>query len=539
MQLKRRYDLVPNLVETVRGYAAHERQTFDSVTAARAAAVDRAGPGRAGEGGERAEHHLAQPLRGQRGLPAAAGEPQLRRPAGGAVGHREPDRLRAAVLQRRRAHLQQRRADRADEHRRRTSAASPRGSRSRRPTRSAAPSRSASERRRTSLSVPSPGCAGPGVRSRWRAWSSPGSACSDCWPSPPARRRRGPGRRPTRTGSTPSRPRSSTCSPATGGCARRRPPRPCSTSPRAGWSRSRRSARSCRWCGSAAAEPPNLNPYERMVLRPPPPAGDPGRRRRHRRAGRGHPAHRQLVEVVHARGDRGGAGARAGAAALEPRGTAASCRRRRCCRRLAGRGRVHAGPERRRRRLLRFARRGLRRRRHAGRARGEDERGAGHRPRRRGGRALAGPARAPRRRTLRGAAGRGGHHLGPSARVRRHARPRAPRGGRACRSRRRPTTGGPGRTTAGCGTSWTCATAAGAVRWGSCSGDAATWSAVGTACFVGVAAFMISLFALMLSSALLDVGPGRPDRRGSADRVGRRGRPAGDGAARTWSRGAT
>jgi LemA protein len=48
VQLKRRHDLVPNLVETVKGYATHERETFQRVTEARASAMAAEGPQQAG-----------------------------------------------------------------------------------------------------------------------------------------------------------------------------------------------------------------------------------------------------------------------------------------------------------------------------------------------------------------------------------------------------------------------------------------------------------------------------------------------------------
>jgi LemA protein len=62
VQLKRRHDLVPNLVETVKGYAQHERQTFEKVTQARAAAMQAQGPAQASQ----AEGMLSQALGGLR-----------------------------------------------------------------------------------------------------------------------------------------------------------------------------------------------------------------------------------------------------------------------------------------------------------------------------------------------------------------------------------------------------------------------------------------------------------------------------------------
>ena len=71
VQLKRRHDLVPNLVESVKGYATHERETLQQVTVARLAAVEAEEPAAV----ERAEARLTSALGGIHAL--AEAYPQL------------------------------------------------------------------------------------------------------------------------------------------------------------------------------------------------------------------------------------------------------------------------------------------------------------------------------------------------------------------------------------------------------------------------------------------------------------------------------
>ena len=72
VQLKRRHDLIPNVVETVKGYAGHERETLDAVVAARSRAMAAQSPGTKAE----AEGMLTQALKSLFAL--AEAYPQLR-----------------------------------------------------------------------------------------------------------------------------------------------------------------------------------------------------------------------------------------------------------------------------------------------------------------------------------------------------------------------------------------------------------------------------------------------------------------------------
>ena len=106
VQLKRRYDLIPNLVETVKGYAAHEKGTFENVAKFRSAAMSATTPAEKSEAEGQLTYALAWIAGRGRGVSAVAGESGVHVAARLAyrIGRRHPEC--AALLQRCRPRLQ-------------------------------------------------------------------------------------------------------------------------------------------------------------------------------------------------------------------------------------------------------------------------------------------------------------------------------------------------------------------------------------------------------------------------------------------------
>ena len=93
VQLKRRHDLIPNLVNTVKGAMDFERSTLDAVISARNRAVGATGVQPDGPGRRRADPGAGAAVRADRGLSRPQGNRQRGPATGGAHQHREQDRL--------------------------------------------------------------------------------------------------------------------------------------------------------------------------------------------------------------------------------------------------------------------------------------------------------------------------------------------------------------------------------------------------------------------------------------------------------------
>src|SRR3989337_2550118 len=88
VQLRRRYDLIPNLVETVKGYAAHERELFENVTAARSRAIDAGAVGDQAQAENQITRGLRQLLAVAEAYPELKANETFLRPHAGLTGAR-------------------------------------------------------------------------------------------------------------------------------------------------------------------------------------------------------------------------------------------------------------------------------------------------------------------------------------------------------------------------------------------------------------------------------------------------------------------
>ena len=108
VQLKQRHDLIPNLVETVKGYAAHERGTLDDVIKARGAAMSAQGPAQVSAAENQLSGALGKLIALSEAYPDLKANANFQQLAERIVRSREQDRRQPPLLQQRGPGIQHR-----------------------------------------------------------------------------------------------------------------------------------------------------------------------------------------------------------------------------------------------------------------------------------------------------------------------------------------------------------------------------------------------------------------------------------------------
>ena len=108
VQLKQRHDLIPNLVETVKGYASHERGTLDDVIKARNSAMSAQGPAQVSAAENQLSGALGRLIALSEAYPDLKANANFQQLAKRAVGSRKQDRGQPPFLQQRGPGIQHR-----------------------------------------------------------------------------------------------------------------------------------------------------------------------------------------------------------------------------------------------------------------------------------------------------------------------------------------------------------------------------------------------------------------------------------------------